>query len=213
MFEGHTTQETLAIYSDEDTLDIIIETMMKKTEKGWACKMCEKVFAKKDILMKHTEKHIEGINHPCLTCGKLFKSVDTLDSHKSISHKESMTEISTSTDETIDKDSDEVGFEAIIATVMEKKKDKHEFKVYEKVCSQKEKLSKSAEIHSCTMCGKLFIQKSDAKRHILAKHSGLQQQVDCEFCGNTFKNKQSLGSHARIAHKAYSRQQQQQVPL
>ena len=210
-FEGQTTQETLAIYSDVDTLDMIIETMMKKTENGWACKMCEKVFAKKDILMKHTEKHIEGINHPCLTCGKLFKSVDTLDSHKSISHKESMTDISTSNNETLDKDSDEVGLEAIIATVMEKEEDRQELKVYEKVGSQKENLVKSAEKHTCTMCGKFFIQKSDAKRHILAKHSGLQQQVDCEFCGNTFKNKQSLGSHARIAHKAYSRQQQ--VPL
>ena len=173
--------------------------------------MCEKVFAKKDILMKHTEQHIESINHPCSTCGKLFKSVDTLAFHKSISHKESMTDISTSTNETLDEDSDEVGLEAMMATGMEKREDKQEFKLCEKVCSQKENLVKSAEKHSCEMCGKLFIQKSDAKRHILAKHSGLQQQVDCEFCGNTFKNKQSLGSHARIAHNAYSRQQQ--VPL
>merc|ERR1719509_270235 len=56
---------------------------------------------------------------------------------------------------------------------------------------------------SCTICGKGFIQKSDAKRHILAKHSGLQLQQDCQICGKTFKNKQSLGSHARIAHNAY----------
>lgn len=59
---------------------------------------------------------------------------------------------------------------------------------------------------SCTICGKGFVQKSDAKRHILAKHSGLHQQVECEFCGKTFKNKQSLGSHHRIAHNAYKTQ-------
>ena len=37
----------------------------------------------------------------------------------------------------------------------------------------------------------------------MAKHSGIEQHVECEYCGKTFKNKQSLGSHARIAHNAY----------
>lgn len=61
----------------------------------------------------------------------------------------------------------------------------------------------SSKQASCTICGKEFIQKSDAKRHILAKHSGIHQHVECQFCGKTFKNKASLGSHARIAHNAY----------
>ena len=55
----------------------------------------------------------------------------------------------------------------------------------------------------CSICGKICIQKSDSKRHILAKHSGITQEVTCTSCGKTFKNKQTLGNHNRIVHSVY----------
>jgi len=55
----------------------------------------------------------------------------------------------------------------------------------------------------CCICWKEFIQKSDAKRHIMAKHSGLQQQISCNLCGKAFKNKPSLGTHLRTVHNVY----------
>ena len=55
----------------------------------------------------------------------------------------------------------------------------------------------------CYFCGKQFIQKSDAKRHIIAVHSGLQQHVKCSYCDKVMKNKQSLGSHLRSEHGVY----------
>jgi len=57
----------------------------------------------------------------------------------------------------------------------------------------------------CTLCGKDFIQKSDAKRHIIAKHSGIQQHVACSVCGKTFKNQQTVKSHMRQTHGCYSK--------
>jgi len=57
----------------------------------------------------------------------------------------------------------------------------------------------------CTLCGKDFIQKSDAKRHIIAKHSGIQQQVACSICCKTFKNQQTVKSHMRQTHGYYSK--------
>jgi len=57
----------------------------------------------------------------------------------------------------------------------------------------------------CTMCGKDFIQKSDAKRHIIAKHSGIKQHVDCSICGKMFKNQQTVKSHMRQTHGYYSK--------
>jgi len=55
----------------------------------------------------------------------------------------------------------------------------------------------------CTICNNFFTQKCDTKRHILSKHSGIQQQVSCNFCGKTFKTKQSLGNHTRLVHSVY----------
>jgi len=57
----------------------------------------------------------------------------------------------------------------------------------------------------CTLCGKDFIQKSDAKRHIISKHSGIQQQVACSICCKTFKNQQTVKSHMRQTHGYYSK--------
>jgi len=57
----------------------------------------------------------------------------------------------------------------------------------------------------CTLCGKDFIQKSDAKRHIIAKHSGINQHVSCGICGKTFKNQQTVKSHMRQTHGCYSK--------
>ena len=57
----------------------------------------------------------------------------------------------------------------------------------------------------CTLCGKDFIQKSDAKRHIIAKHSGIEQHVSCSICGKTFKNQQTVKSHMRQTHGHYSK--------
>jgi len=57
----------------------------------------------------------------------------------------------------------------------------------------------------CTLCGKDFIQKSDAKRHLIAKHSGINQHVTCSICGKTFKNQQTVKSHMRQTHGCYSK--------
>ena len=55
----------------------------------------------------------------------------------------------------------------------------------------------------CSICWKDFSQRSDAKRHILSLHSGVQQQVQCNLCGRDFKNKESLGTHKRNSHGIY----------
>ena len=104
----HVTQDTLGKYSDINELDKTIETLMDKRKDGWACKMCKKVVRRKDHIRKHTEKHIEGIKRPCSTCGKTFKSMETLAYHKTNSHKEIMdnTQLKISTKETLDKDYD-----------------------------------------------------------------------------------------------------------
>jgi len=64
-------------------------------------------------------------------------------------------------------------------------------------------LVKPNGVISCSFCGKDFIQKSDCKRHFLAKHT-TQEKVACPHCMKSFKNKESLGSHVRSVHSIYS---------
>ena len=64
-------------------------------------------------------------------------------------------------------------------------------------------LGEGSEKPQCSICGKNFSQRSDAKRHVLSVHSGVQQQVKCDVCGRAFKNKESLGSHKRNSHGIY----------
>ena len=77
-------QQTLL---EMEELEKTINSMVERRDSGWTCKVCGKVSVKKDNLKKHTELHIEGIKRPCLTCGKTFKSRDSLSSHKAASHK------------------------------------------------------------------------------------------------------------------------------
>jgi len=58
----------------------------------------------------------------------------------------------------------------------------------------------------CTLCGKDFIQKSDAKRHVIAKHSGIKQHIPCTMCGKTYRTEQSMKSHMRQTHGIYKQQ-------
>ena len=57
--------------------------------------------------------------------------------------------------------------------------------------------------HRCSVCGKDFSLRHQAKRHVLSLHSGVQQQVQCTICGKDFKNKESLGQHKRASHGIY----------
>ena len=68
-----------------EEIEKAIESMVKKRVSGWTCKVCEKVSVRKDNLKKHAEVHIEDIKRPCLTCGKIFKSQDSLSVHRAAS--------------------------------------------------------------------------------------------------------------------------------
>ena len=62
---------------------------------------------------------------------------------------------------------------------------------------------KEAGRAECCVCGRDFLQKSDAKRHILSVHSTVKQQVQCDYCQLILKNKNSLNAHLRAQHGIY----------
>jgi hypothetical protein len=49
---------------------------------------------------------------------------------------------------------------------------------------------------TCTVCGHTGQLKSNLKRHLLRKHTKVDQKLSCPLlCGKTFRNKHSLVNH------------------
>merc|ERR1712227_53374 len=64
-----------------------IKSLMEKQLNTWVCKICGKTTEVRTNLSHHIEaKHITGMEHPCSTCGKIYRSRASLKSHTSQLH-------------------------------------------------------------------------------------------------------------------------------
>ena len=61
--------------------------MIFRTESGFQCNVCTKEGKDLRNMLRHAETHIEGVSYPCQHCGKTFRSVNSLKSHKTTRHK------------------------------------------------------------------------------------------------------------------------------
>ena len=71
-------------------LDNTIESIIEKSENKYKCTMCGKQMDKKHHMSNHIEaNHIEGVRHPCTSCGeeKTYKTRQVLAHHISKKHK------------------------------------------------------------------------------------------------------------------------------
>jgi len=66
--------------------DETMQEMMVSTEEGLQCKTCGKLSKTKQNLRKHIETHMPSASHPCTYCGKIYRSTNSLQSHKSRQH-------------------------------------------------------------------------------------------------------------------------------
>ena len=66
-------------------LNSVIETMIRRCENGkYECLSCGKMFEKSKA-KRHAEIHLD-MSHPCIVCGKVFKTRNTLGHHYSQQH-------------------------------------------------------------------------------------------------------------------------------
>ena len=66
----------------------ILENIIKNADGTFSCRLCGKNSGKIATNIKnHVETHIEGLNYPCQTCGKMFRSRNSLNSHKTLYHR------------------------------------------------------------------------------------------------------------------------------
>ena len=73
---------------DMNEIDNTINQHLEKLAAGeFRCKLCGKG-AKGSINMKrHIETHLEGLSYPCQVCGKIFRSRNSLNTHKVTLHR------------------------------------------------------------------------------------------------------------------------------
>ena len=65
--------------------DQLHENMERNSEGKWCCKICNKAISRIKTHAKfHVETHMEGLSFPCNTCGKEFRSRNSLGYHKSM---------------------------------------------------------------------------------------------------------------------------------
>jgi len=71
--------------TDTTELDEKLYENMEKTSDGtYSCKICGTMIRNKTKMKLHVETHMEGLTFPCNTCGKEFRSRNSLRNHKSV---------------------------------------------------------------------------------------------------------------------------------
>merc|ERR1719244_1189183 len=72
-----------------EELNKTIDSMLEKDFNVWKCTQCGKTERNKGNMQKHVEaKHIDGAVHPCQTCGKQFRTGNSLNIHTLRFHKQ-----------------------------------------------------------------------------------------------------------------------------
>merc|ERR1712126_98032 len=65
----------------------LYENMVRNSDGRYSCKICSKANMHRTQMKFHVETHMEGLTFPCNTCGKDFRSRNSLRVHLSTRHK------------------------------------------------------------------------------------------------------------------------------
>ena len=73
--------------TDKNEIKAKVKELSEKIDGFYVCKVCQKISSHQYTLLRHIETHIDGLSYNCKHCGKTFRSVNSLITHKSIYHK------------------------------------------------------------------------------------------------------------------------------
>lgn len=173
------------------------------TERNFKCAVCEKNFVTKQNLVSHINRiHCSTKDFICHTCGKSFKSRTYLNTHYLVhSQKKAFT-----------CDDCGVSFkqEATLYTHKKMHREKQAGVIYDcQICQRtfisartlkKHQMTHTGPDLECDQCGKTYKQKDSLTKHIFSVHKRLKVRVMCRLCNKTLWNRKRMREHVVEEH-------------
>ena len=70
--------------SEDDTK---FSELIVREENMYRCTVCDRTMKFRTDISRHLETHLSGLSYECPTCGKSFRSTNSLNKHKSVYHR------------------------------------------------------------------------------------------------------------------------------
>ncbi|XP_011644484.1 zinc finger protein 595-like isoform X1 [Pogonomyrmex barbatus] len=188
----------LKIHRKKHTEEEITDSIKKKcTDKQiWRCKICNKIFPKRAVLMNHERVHGSDKFYECDECGKKLASKSSLIYHKKSMHlREKLHMCHYCGDSFVSRE----------ARLIHERIHTGERPYVCKVCdtryrcssnlSQHMKIHIGLKPHKCHYCNKGFTRKGTLTVHERI-HTGVKP-YPCETCGKSFSQKNDMLKHAK----------------
>ncbi|CAN7984296.1 unnamed protein product, partial [Ixodes hexagonus] len=146
-------------------------------EKPYQCGYCQRRFRQKEHCEKHSRIHSQGNGHECLACTMTFGRRHFLEKHMLVCHNtDSRAQQSPAT---------QVRQAPAVTSKLPNVPEGAPVKTSEPKTSS-----------TCGVCGKVFRQRYNVKRHIRTQHRGAKNE--CKVCEKVFKSTSGLKNHELI---------------
>ena len=73
--------------SSNSEIETKFSELIVKEDDMYRCTVCDRIMQKRINMSRHLETHLSGLTYECPTCGKSFRSTNSLNKHKSVYHR------------------------------------------------------------------------------------------------------------------------------
>ncbi|XP_044729499.1 zinc finger protein OZF-like [Chrysoperla carnea] len=152
---------------------LYVHCFKNKSSKVFSCKICGRLFKRKEHCMSHQSTHSDDKSFSCQNCGKLFRLKEYLSRHKRKNPE----------------CRDELEFKCTHCDKIFKNQ-------YSLDCHMKTHITPDQYKYKCEVCGRKFHAIVHYKCHILVheKTASVKDYI-CDQCGKIFKSQPLLNSH------------------
>lgn len=167
-----------------------IKVKLSKGIKHFKCIICNEGFVKQFELSNHILKDHESVpTFKCEICEKILLSQSSLDTHKSLMHKFTKKYVCDQCDQFVSFPKQELlddhmlfkhGFNCTQCDI-------RPFKIQRLLDNHVFKHHSGENCNKCEICGKVFKDFSNVKRHIQSVHENYRPKT-CNICGKNFKD-------------------------